>query len=168
MAAAIALDIGDLAGAQRISHELVALGDQLGDLAVLATGLAGVAKVERLRGKLRTAEKTAAQARRFAETAGDNRILQDVLGISSRIAIEVGNFDKASLFIDQRRALTQQIRDVIGELETEVDRARLYASMGDLDEAGLVVASVAERATRSGLAAMVSRLPLKQSHSGRH
>src|SRR5262249_55232917 len=139
MSAAIALDGGELVRAGTIYDELVRLGDRLGDLAVLATGLGGIAKVERLRGKLRSAEKAAAEAQRFSEISGDDRILQDILGISSRIAIEVGNLDKASSLIDRRRMLTRRIRDVIGELEADVDRARLYATLGDFNEATLIV-----------------------------
>jgi hypothetical protein len=158
MATAIAFNANDLRAAEAGCAELIALGDRLGDLAVVAAGMAGRAKLERQRGKLRRAESTVAQAQRFAETAGDDRILQDVLGVASRIAIEIGNCDKASSLIDQRRALTQRIRDVIGELEADVDRARLYALMNDFDEASLVVANVKLRARRCGLAVIASNL----------
>jgi Domain of unknown function (DUF4062) len=156
--AAVALEMRDLRTAGKIGQELQALGDRLGDLSVLAAGFVISAKVERQRGKLRHAAASAAQAQRFAEIAGDDRVLQDALGIAARIAIEDNRPSDARQLIKRRRTLTREIQDIIGEMETEIDHVRWYVHMGDERQAQLVAQGVAERARRFGLEGIASLL----------
>jgi len=148
---AVAQRSGDLRAARAIFAELKALGDRLGDLGVLATAEVGLAKIERLSGKLARAEAAARRARRFAKIAGDNRIIQDALGIDARVQMELGNLDGASDLIRRRRTLTKDIADVVGQLEAEVDFAQLHVRLGDAAEAERIMARVGERAKSHGI-----------------
>jgi tetratricopeptide (TPR) repeat protein len=156
--AAIHLDLGDFKSAAADYKELVATGERLTDLAVLAAGEAGLGKSELQRGRLRAATESARRALRFARIAGDDRILQDALGISARIAIESGDLDRAGELIRQRRALTERLGDFVGRLEADVDYARWCALLGDAAEAERIIAAVNSTAQRYGLHHLAARL----------
>jgi hypothetical protein len=156
--AAIHLDLSDAKSAAADYTELVATGERLADLAVLAAGEAGLARVALQRGRRREAAENAQRALRFAWIAGDNRILQDALGVSARIAIESGDLDRGGELIRDRRALAERIGDLVGRLEAEVDRARLCALLGDAAEAERIIAGANSTALRCGLTYLAARL----------
>lgn len=155
--AASVLELGETKSATSIYRELVATGDRLGDLAVVAAGEAGTAKALRLSGKASAAKAAAARATRLARIVGDDRVLQDVLGTSAKIAIEAGEFDDACALVGRRRELTKSIGDIVGELEAEIDRARICALLGETDEAETIAAGVRARANKIGLTAIAAR-----------
>jgi len=155
MQGSIALNHGDHRGARAAFEELLRAGDRVGDLSMLGAAYAGLAKVQRARGKLDSAADLAEHARRISQVAGDDNVLQDSLGIAAKVAIERGELDSANRLIRLRRALTARIGDVIGEIESDADLARLYASLGDYGEAECTMAGVKERAHRFGLAALI-------------
>jgi hypothetical protein len=156
--AAIHLDLGDAKLAAADSTELVATGERLADLVVLAAGEAGLAKAALQRGRRRAAAERAQRAVRFARIAGDDRILQDALGVSARIAIEAGDLDRGGELIRDRRALTERIGDLVGRLEAEVDYARWCALLGDPAEAERIIAAVSSTARQCGLTHLGARL----------
>jgi ATP/maltotriose-dependent transcriptional regulator MalT len=156
MRAAIALNAHDLRSAQSRFDDLLALGDRLGDLGVLASAETGLAKVAREKGELDRAQAAADRARRLARIISDDRLLQDALGIAAKIYMEHDNYDGADLVIRERLAVTQKIGDIIGELETEVDRARICAALQATvtwQRDAQIMATVREKASRFGLAA---------------
>jgi hypothetical protein len=163
--AAIHLDLGDLKSAAGDYAGLVATGERLADLAMLAAGEAGLAKAALQRGRRRAAAENAQRALRLARIAGDDRILQDALGVSARIAIEAGDLDRGGELIRDRRALTERIGDLVGRLEAEVDYARWCALLGDAAEAERIIGEVNSTALRCGLTHLATRL-LSLQHGG--
>lgn len=152
----LALRAPDLREAGRLFDELLAIGDRLGDLSIIAAAESGRAKLARLRGKAREAKRTAARAERFARIAGDQRILEDVLGIVTKIAIEDLDIDRAYAVAQERLKLN---RGVVGKLEIEVDLARIYAHLGDVSRAEQTIEGVRSKAVAIGVASLVAALP---------
>ena len=155
---AIHLGSGNLKLAEAHYKELLAIGERLADLAVLAAAETGLARTALQRGRRRNAAENAARAIRFARIAGDDRILQDALGVSARIAIETNDLDRAGELIHERRGLTKQIGDRIGQLEADVDYARWYTHLGDHAEAARIIANASSSARSVGLDHLAKRL----------
>jgi hypothetical protein len=142
----IAVATEDLCAARKVFETLRATGDRLADLAILAAAETGLARVARASGKAREPGDAIARALRFARVVGDGRLLQDALGVAAKVFIEDLNYDQATRLIIERRALTKRMGDIIGQLEAEVDWARVCKrttsmALGERIEAGVKAAA---------------------------
>ncbi len=137
--------------AERLYRELLRQGNKLNDLQIISAASIGLARTARARGRLHDAAAHISNAKRFAAIVDDPYLLQDALGVEAKTAIETYQYDKASDAITERSALAARTGDVIGRIETQIDKSRLYAHLGQSQTATGILAKAGNEAQALGL-----------------
>ena len=142
-----ALEGVDIRAARAIA-ERVSLRDD--DLAGSAAAEAGLARVDFVRGRRRSAERRAQTVEAVGELLGDSRMVLEGLAIRTAVATDdVARFAEARDIIVLRRRRAAEANDQIALIEADMDEAILLAGKGALREKAHQLAARALDRTRS-------------------
>ena len=145
-----ALEGVDIRAARAHFDEMKRVSLRDDDLAGSAAAEAGLARVDFVRGRRRSAERRAQTVEAVGELLGDSRMVLEGLAIRTAVATDdVARFAEARDIIVLRRRRAAEANDQIALIEADMDEAILLAGKGALREKAHQLAARALDRTRS-------------------
>lgn len=126
---------GDLDGAEKISHEVFGIAQQLGNVFGMAAELAGLGFLYQNRGDLNHARSYLERSRAQFAVIEDPLLEMRVLNASSGILVAQGDLDGARQRIDEVLASSRRIGSRVDEARARINLGNVLALRGELSQA---------------------------------